>query len=63
MSSARNHAKRSHRSERAHHISCARSARHVYTSNRQNHHRAGMLHKLANLFRRKSETKNNNKGD
>lgn len=63
MSSARNHAKRSHRSERAHVLSQARSARHVYTSSRQNHHRAGMLNKLARLFRRTSETKTNNKGD
>lgn len=63
MSSARNHAKRSHRSERTHAISQARSARHVYTSSRQNRHRAGVLRKLANLFRRKPETKTNNKGD
>lgn len=63
MSSARNHAKRSHRSERTHALSLARSARRIYTSSRQNRHRAGLFHKLAGLFRRKSETKTNNKGD
>lgn len=63
MSSARNHAKRSHRSERTHHISCARSARHVYTSSRQNQRRAGMFSRLAGMIRRKPETKTNNKGD
>lgn len=63
MSSARNHAKRSHRSERAHSFNQARSARRVYTSSRQNNHRAGLFRKLANLFRRKPETKKNNKGE
>lgn len=63
MSSARNHAKRSHRSESTHRPSCARSARHVYTSSRQNQRQAGVFNRLARLFRRTSETKTNNKGD
>lgn len=63
MSSARNHAKRSHRSERSHVLSQARSARHVYTSSRQNQRRAGMFSRLTGMIHRKPETKTNNKGD
>lgn len=55
MSSARNHAKRSHRSEHIKHASIGASARRMLISNKVKTKRVSFFEKMAKMFRRNKE--------